>query len=56
MIYITYLMRFVNKRFFHRQKLPLIKTYKTKIIISDKAKTCRVRKGASKGDAFGRAK
>ena len=48
-------MRFVNKRFFHRQKLPLIKTYKTKII-SDKAKTCRVRKGASNGDAFGRAK
>ena len=41
---------------FHCQKLPLIKTYKTKIIISDKAKTCRVRKGASKGDAFGRAK
>ena len=35
---------------FHRQKLPLIKTYKTKIIISDKAKTCRVRKGASNGD------
>ena len=49
-------MRFVNKRFFHRQKLPLIKTYKTKIIISDKAKTCRVRKGASNVDAFGRAK